>query len=281
MSRFLDCRRGNLLTRLHLARFGWMEQLFPMRRMRILFSPMPEWEADLLGAFRNYGHQIEFAELTRESVRNRDLVVPLTIEDVLRLDEMRDLLASNPIPIPSPEAVRICNDKQAFEETMIERGFSEFLPGKRRSGEFPYILKRNIDFWGQHCGVVRTEADETRLQSLLIDPEYLQQRLVSGQEEFTTHLAIRGNQLVAALNIRYRFANDSAVKGKSKPVTIHPCSFSHGALFREILLAIGFQGLCCFNYKLERGKPLILEINPRFGGSLGTFFPSFVRDLVR
>lgn len=252
-----------------------------MPRMRILFSKMPDWEADLIRAFRKYGHQIEFADFTPDSVRNQDLVVPLTIEDVLILDGMRDLLERNPIPIPSPESVRICNNKQAFEETMIAKGFSDFLPGKRRAGEFPYILKRNIDAWGRHCGVIHSIADEAPVQALLQDPDYLQQRHIPGHEEFTTHLAIRGDQLVAALNIRYRFSSESPVKGQTKALTIHPCSFPHGALFREILVAIGFQGLCCFNYKMELGKPLILEINPRFGGSLGTFFPGFLRELLR
>lgn len=281
IARYFDRRRGNLLTSLHLAKAGWIEHLAPMPRMRILFSKMPDWESNLIGAFQKCGHQIEFAEFTPESVRNRDLVVPLTIEDLLILDGMRDLVERNPIPIPSPESVRICNDKQVFEETLIAKGFSEFLPGKRRAGEFPYILKRNIDAWGRHCGVIHSMADEPPVRALLQDPDYLQQRHIPGQEEFTTHVAIREDQLVAALNIRYRFSSESPVKGRSKALTIHPCTFSHGALFREILLAIGFQGLCCFNYKLERGKPMILEINPRFGGSLGTFFPGFLRQLLR
>lgn len=251
-----------------------------MPRMRILFSPMPAWAPDLIGAFRPFAHEIEFAEFSRESVQNRDLVVPLTIEDVQLLDGMRDLLDHNPIPIPSLESVRICNDKLAFEETLISKGFSKYLPGKRPPGEFPYILKRNVDAWGRHCDVIHNEAEEFEAQARLRRPDYLLQRHIPGQEEFATHLAIRGDQLVAALNIRYRFANHSPVKGRSQPVTIHPVPFSHGPLFREILLAIGYQGLCCFNYKVENGKPMILEINPRFGGSLGTFFPSFVRDLI-
>jgi hypothetical protein len=31
---------------------------------------------------------------------------------------------------------------------------------------------------------------------------------------------------------------------------------------------LNFQGLCCFNYKLVDGQPVIFELNPRFGGSL-------------
>ena len=34
------------------------------------------------------------------------------------------------------------------------------------------------------------------------------------------------------------------------------------------LWTLGYEGTCCFNYKLVDGAPVILELNPRFGGSL-------------
>ena len=42
---------------------------------------------------------------------------------------------------------------------------------------------------------------------------------------------------------------------------------------------VGFEGLCCVNYKYRDGIPKILEINPRMGGSLARFFFSFLRRL--
>ncbi|MGH8049795.1 MAG: hypothetical protein ACREPB_03945, partial [Arenimonas sp.] len=36
---------------------------------------------------------------------------------------------------------------------------------------------------------------------------------------------------------------------------------------------------CCFNYKVRDGQAMILEINPRFGGSLCQYFISFIRHL--
>jgi carbamoylphosphate synthase large subunit len=35
-----------------------------------------------------------------------------------------------------------------------------------------------------------------------------------------------------------------------------------------ILEALGYEGTCCFNYKWEGEAIRILELNPRFGGSL-------------
>jgi hypothetical protein len=39
-------------------------------------------------------------------------------------------------------------------------------------------------------------------------------------------------------------------------------------LFSEILARLEFEGTACFDYKIVNGKPVIFEINPRFGGSL-------------
>lgn len=50
-------------------------------------------------------------------------------------------------------------------------------------------------------------------------------------------------------------------------------------LWDRLLDTLGFEGLCCINYKLNNGRPLLLEINPRFGGSLGEYFFAFLRHL--
>lgn len=39
-------------------------------------------------------------------------------------------------------------------------------------------------------------------------------------------------------------------------------------LFNQKMIALGFEGTCCFNYKWEAGALRIFELNPRFGGSL-------------
>ena len=49
--------------------------------------------------------------------------------------------------------------------------------------------------------------------------------------------------------------------------------------FSAILNSIGYEGLCCFDYKVINGKPQIFEINPRFGGSLSAYFFTFLKKL--
>ena len=77
----------------------------------------------------------------------------------------------------------------------------------------------------------------------------------------------------------YEFDSEIPIKGQDAWLyrAIRRCPYL--TLFSNILNSIGFQGLCCVNYKVERGRPYILEINPRFGGSLTPYFFSFIRHL--
>jgi predicted ATP-grasp superfamily ATP-dependent carboligase len=42
----------------------------------------------------------------------------------------------------------------------------------------------------------------------------------------------------------------------------------HVDLFSQILERLSYEGTACFDYKVVDGKPLVFEINPRYGGSL-------------
>jgi predicted ATP-grasp superfamily ATP-dependent carboligase len=81
------------------------------------------------------------------------------------------------------------------------------------------------------------------------------------------------------MNIEYAFASMTPIKGKDRMIYRKVCPCPHLALFSAVLTSIGFQGLCCVNYKLVDHRPFILEINPRFGGSLTGYFFSFLRHL--
>jgi len=47
-------------------------------------------------------------------------------------------------------------------------------------------------------------------------------------------------------------------------------------MFASMLATIGFEGLCCVNYKLERGVPRVFEINPRMGWNLCAHFAELI-----
>ena len=93
---------------------------------------------------------------------------------------------------------------------------------------------------------------------------------VEGADEHVLHLLRVGGRVRYRLCYRYDMADPLAVRGReATPRLIEPADPAPALGPCEAILdALGYEGTCCFNYKLEGGRPMILELNPRFGGSL-------------
>ena len=247
---------------------------------KILFSEKPDWMDYIRDGFRGLPHQVDFGPITMESYDRYDAVVPLTIDS---LDEARRYshLKKNLLPVPSAESVRLCNDKYEFNRALIRAGYRDFIPrmGIGQDLSPPYILKKRVGWWGDGCYIIRNRDDEQTHLEHINDPDYFCQEFIPGPVEFATHVLFSNGRIIKALNIKYEFASDSPIKGQDPDLlkAVHRCSYLN--LFARVLRTVGFEGLCCVNYKVARGRPFLLEINPRFGGSLGSFFFSFVRHL--
>lgn len=132
---------------------------------------------------------------------------------------------------------------------------------------------------GLYCYVIDTPEKEKKYSTEINDPEYFCQEIIPGTKEYATHLLFKGGKTIAALNVIYTFSTPTYVKGVDKFICNKLGKCPHLSLFEAMLQAIGFEGLCCLNYKEINGKPYVLEINPRFGGSLSMFFFSFLKSI--
>jgi hypothetical protein len=269
-----------LYDRLLIRRLVLHERLFRHRRSRILFSPMPGWEEQIRAGFGHTNHEIAFRKLSPEVIPAYDLVVPLTIDDLKYLNQVRDLIAGNPLPIPSLESIELCDDKYRFNQMLQDNGFGAFVPQIGGRLAFPYVVKKRIDAYGQSCRIIHDAGDEAACAGILADPEYFTQQLVPGANEYATHILFKDRRIRCWINVEYTFGTATPIKGKDKELVRRACRCPHLALFAEILRTIGFEGLCCFNYKESgRGELMIMENNPRFGGSLTRYFFGFVKYL--
>lgn len=247
---------------------------------KILFSEKPDWADTIRNGFRRLPHQVEFGSITKDSFRRYDIVVPLTLS---ALDEARrhSQPQKSALPLPSAESVHLCNDKYEFNQALISAGFGQYIPNmaQGRALSPPYILKKRTGWWGLDCYIIRNCDDEQAQLDRIADPEYFCQQLIPGSTEFATHILFVEGRIVKALNIKYRFAHDMPIKGQDAEIlkVVHRCPYQD--LFANVLRTIHFEGLCCVNYKIANGQPFLLEINPRFGGSLAPYFFSFVRYL--
>lgn len=252
----------------------------PTGPLRILFSSArPQWEEQIRGSFEGSGHELEFGEFLPAHRHDWDLVVPMTIEELRFLDQVRPLVSGNPIPIPRFEVVSLCDDKARLRRFLADSGFAAHFPGDAGPRDIPFILKKRIDEWSANCHLIRNEVDARIHAGKIGDPAYIREHWIPGDREFASHVVIRDGRIRAALNIEYQFAGIDAIKGRDDAISLRPCRLPHVRLFERILNTIGFEGLCCLNYKESGGVPKLLEINPRFGGSLAPHFQSFLAGL--
>jgi predicted ATP-grasp superfamily ATP-dependent carboligase len=270
-------RRKN---QLYVKREKLWALLFSRNAKKVLFSGNPEWMDNIKSGFRRLPHQIEFGSVTEDSFRRYDVVVPLSLS---ALEEARrhSPLQRNALPLPTAESVRLCDDKYEFNRALVNAGFGRYIPemAEGRPLTRPYILKKRIGIWGKDCFIIRNRSDEEEQLDRIADPEYFCQEFITGPTEFATHILFVDGRIVKALNIKYEFTSDAPIKGQNAEYlrVIDSCPYLD--LFARVLRTIQFEGLCCVNYKVVKGRPFLLEINPRFGGSLAPYFFSFIRHL--
>ena len=254
--------------------------LFSRGAKKILFSGKPEWIDEIKRGFRRLPHQVEFGVITTDSFLRYDIVVPLSLP---ALEEARRYspLQKNALPLPAAESVLLCDDKYEFNQALIEAGFGRYIPKMAQGLALtpPYILKKRSGSWGKDCYIIRNHDDEEAQLDRITDPRYFCQEFIPGSTEFAAHILFVDGRIVKALNIKYEFSGDTHIKGQNAAFfqVVHRCPYLN--LFAQVLQTIQFDGLCCVNYKVANGQPFLLEINPRFGGSLAPYFFSFIRHL--
>jgi hypothetical protein len=251
--------------------------LFSKRKMKILFSRKEGWEQPIKDGFLNTPHEIAFEDFTPPNIKDYDLIVPLTLRDLKYLSKVRNLIIDNPIPIPSMESIVLCHDKYLLNQLLAANGFEPFIPKMGRPLTYPYILKKRIDEGGRNSHVISDARQEQIFSGTLTDSEYFFQDLIKGPYEYATHILFKNQRIMHSLNIEYKFNAEMPIKGKDKPIYSMICHCPYLDVFAAMLTCIGFDGLCCVNYKVSDNHPFLLEINPRFGGSLSRYFFSFIR----
>ena len=259
-----------------------LSRIISKRPLKLLFSRKPEWEGSLRKGFRWTIHNVDFGSLDAESVRNHDLTIPLTLEDTKLFAENRVRWGvENPL-VPDFETIILCDNKSRLNQTLIDKGFGDYIPQVSERPRFPYLLKKKADTWGMNTHLITDAAHEESLLQTIHFQDYFKQELIAGTEEFATHILIQNGRILSSLTIRHSFRQSAFVYGMhgARPdfcsVSACPCE----GLFESMLKSINYHGLCCIDYKMRDGRPAIFEVNPRFGASLSRFFFAFVRNMT-
>lgn len=270
--------RAQIVSKGFLAREIAYGYFMRGKSLKIFFSERGGWVEPLARKFRFTRHVVTFGDIRHADLSRYDIVVPLAMEDLRFLCDLPPG-TNNLIPIPTRRAVDLCDDKLEFDRHLEGRGFGHWLPRMDARLAFPYVLKRNPDEAGKHCHIVTGPEDEQALPPECAGADYLKQEFVKGRREYASHIMFVGGRVVYALTIAYGYETDYPIKGRSGPVYMMLCGCPWLPLFASMLAALDFQGLCCVNYKMRDGEPVVLEINPRLGRSATGYFFAFLRHL--
>lgn len=244
---------------------------------RILFSPWPELEESVRRGFQFTRHEVSFGPIPPGG-GNFDLVVPVSTAALIAAASDEVLLQKNALIFPSVDAIRLCDDKAALNACLCARGFARHIPCGDVGRCYPYMLKRRHDACARHAFRIDGPADEQLHREKIESVDYLRQEWVMGDTEFTAHILHLRGRARRSLTMSFRMHDSQSIRGRDPVLLMRRCRSHHVPLFETMLNAVGFEGLCCFNYKVRDGIPMVFEINPRFGFSLGPFFSAFLRN---
>ena len=242
---------------------------------RVAFGSFQDWEPPIR-ANLDPRYAADFVALDHADLEAFDAVAPLRIEHYGPLAGRPDLFGRKFIH-PVAEVVALCHDKLDLVRFLIANGFGDFTPALRAPGPpYPYVWKRRRGGWGRDCYVVASPEDEGSFD--FADHDWFAQALAPGPVEFATHVLRANGELRYVSTIAYGMAGPMLVRGQNQsPVSVR---FGRGcpypALFGGILSALDYQGTACFNYKIADGRPLIFEINPRYGASLSIDITAYI-----
>lgn len=209
---------------------------------------------------------VAFAAFDAVDFQAFDLVVPL------RIDQIAPARAANAdgrrrAVLPTEALVEACDDKLLFNDRMVELGFGASVPEvlPEPPDRYPYVRKARRGDFGQGIRIVRAAGeDEPAI------PDGFAQAAVEGADEYVLHMLRVDGVVRYTLCYRYEMEGGLTVRGEvDRPRLIEPAEPGDALpLCERVLDALEYEGTCCFNYKLTGDGPMILELNPRFGGSL-------------
>jgi hypothetical protein len=234
---------------------------------RILFSRKDDWTEPVQERLDSARFSHAFQNMDEADLAAFDCIVPLFLRDYASL-RGKEHLAN--FLIPSRMAVDITDDKLRFNTWLSSSGFGGLVPEFRDDDDaYPFVYKKRHDRAGRNAFVIHSPEQRYAIEGAICADEYIKQRYVFGQKEYTSHFLMAGGKIIFDTTVEFTFGEEFFIRGIREPRnTIRKVTTPFLPLFADILATLGYNGTCCFNYKIEAGKPLIFEINPRAGGSL-------------
>lgn len=240
---------------------------------KVAFGRVGDWENLVKGTIDQSAYAVDCVDFGEFDLALFDYAVPLTLQDSVVLRSRYGDRNAKYI-LPDVKAAALCADKKIFNETILKSVYGWIIPPMFHEAArvYPYILKKRAQLSGVETFVVRNATDEASHAGRLGSYEYFCQSYVPGKLEYATHMLLVDGRVVYHSTNAYEMAGDFMVKGNAmKPIRELIGIDIHLGLiegFGNLLRMIGFNGICCIDYKVFDGRVRLLEVNPRVGFSL-------------
>jgi hypothetical protein len=280
-------RRLKLKLLGHCARTWYLQQERPRataaspRPLAILFSQHDGWEQATREGFAGLAHKLHFAPLAQTDLSRFDLIVPLSLADARFLRSQPEYIRAHAVPLPDEACTALCDDKPRLNEALVAAGFGAHVPPMGDDLAPPFVCKPVHGESGDPCLLVPDYAAILRLGNRLDQPGLFRQAAVRGDIEYATHFIIKDGRLERELTVACHhdaplYVEDTASSARSVRV-LGRCP--DAPTLTAMLRAVGYKGMGCANFKMVGGRLQLLEIEPRIGGSLMSYFATFMRSL--
>jgi carbamoylphosphate synthase large subunit len=235
---------------------------------RILFAFKDDWVEPVRERLDAAKYEARFQDFQDPalSFEGFDAVVPLRLSDYAPMRAR----PGSAFLVPDKRTVQTMHDKLQFNDFLTAHGFADLVPAVYSDAvEYPFIYKKHHDQAGIHSTVIETPEQRAAFEGGIDASEYYKQRYVGGRNEYTTHVLAKDGRILFDATVAFTFDQDLFVRGvKFESRAIDRIATPFMDVFAAVIDALGYSGTCCFNYKIDAGKPLIFEVNPRIGGSL-------------
>lgn len=262
----------------HLRKIIWLVTRF----LRALYSgpcrtivlPKTKWER----SFRRFEwlskHTLVFTDDTKGC--EYDFAVPIKMSSFERYN--REGVDESRLISPSKDVFELLNNKESFYSHFSNTKLKKYLP-RDGATSFPLIAKPKVGANSEGCELVRT-AKELRDKELDNNERFIFEEFIVGNSEYACHAVVDCGKILDHLTIEYVYSSEHPIKGEdlsSRNVVKEKYLF----VLEQFLKEISYSGICCFNYKVRDGVPVVFEINPRIGGSFCEFFLGVVPQLSK
>lgn len=279
----------------------WIRRSYEVLRKSV--SPSYLWERNdrciigsritfLRGRAGQTEHKVAYADLVSQKqifslcrALQTPVILPIDLSEQKLVSDQARWLKARSIRFLSNDwrVIALCHNKRLFSKELIRRGFGAYLPRNLETIEFPCIMKRSEDCWGEHTFLIQCRDDIRHAEEKLGADDFIVQEYIHGNHEFASHILSNRGELIWISTNRYSHEKEYYRKGiHEAPILTELVETDPLALgvFKGLLKSFSYSGFCCFDYKITHdGELRIFEMNPRMGGSLAMhreLFPEIV-----